>query len=143
MNFAVKFAGSSNRSFSVYLMNHIFQTSAPFNIWMWNVQNLTLEKENSPCDFSKNASFKERMKTCFFVTFNIILSHIFPENYIEFTQVVQKIWRVSVAILAIFINFFIFFIFWRFLVTKKLVKSAYNRWCHHFFLLSTYFKLIV
>ena len=111
MNFAVKFAGSSNRSFSVYLMNHIFQTSAPFNIWIWNVQNLTLERENSPCDFSKNASFKERMKTCFFVTFNIILSHIFPENYIEFPQVVQKIWRVSVAILAIFIDFLHFFLF--------------------------------
>ena len=27
----------------------------------------------------------------------------------------------------------IFFIFWHFLVTKKLVTSAYNRWCQHFF----------
>ena len=27
----------------------------------------------------------------FFVTFDIILKHIFPENFIEFPQVVQKI----------------------------------------------------
>ena len=27
----------------------------------------------------------------------------------------------------------IFWIFWHFLVTKKLMTSAYNRWCQHFF----------
>ena len=27
----------------------------------------------------------------FFVTFNIILKHIFPENFIEISQVVQKV----------------------------------------------------
>ena len=27
----------------------------------------------------------------------------------------------------------IFWIFWYFLVTKKLMTSAYNRWCQHFF----------
>ena len=43
------------------------------------------------CDFSKIASSKEREKPWFFVTFNIILRHIFPENFIEFPQVVQKI----------------------------------------------------
>ena len=26
-----------------------------------------------------------------------------------------------------------FWIFWHFLVTKKLMTSAYNRWCQHFF----------
>ena len=40
----------------------------------------------------KNISSKERVKLCFFVTFNII-SQILPENFIETPQVVQKIWR--------------------------------------------------
>ena len=63
----------------------------------------------SPCDFSKNISSKERVKSCFFVTFNIIISHIFPENLIEIPQVVQKTWRISLSILIIFINFHQFF----------------------------------
>ena len=45
----------------------------------------------NPNDFSKIVSSKEREKPWFFVTFNIILRHIFPENFIEFPQVVQKI----------------------------------------------------
>ena len=36
-------------------------------------------------------SSKERVKPWFFVTLIIIISHIFPENFIEITQVVQKI----------------------------------------------------
>ena len=32
-NFAVKLAERSNRSFSVYLMNHLFQAFAFFNLW--------------------------------------------------------------------------------------------------------------
>ena len=47
----------------------------------------------------ERVSSKERVKPCFFVTFNIIISHIFPENFIEITQVV----------LAIFIDFHQFF----------------------------------
>ena len=39
----------------------------------------------------ENVSSKERMKPWFFVTFNIIISHIFSENFIEIPQVVQKI----------------------------------------------------
>ena len=58
-----------------------------------------------PCGFSKNVSSKERVKPCFFLTFNIILRHIFPEKFIEFPQVAQKIWRNSLSILPIFINF--------------------------------------
>ena len=42
-------------------------------------------------DFSKNVSSRERVKPWFFVTFNIIISYIFPENVIEIPQVVQKI----------------------------------------------------
>ena len=44
-----------------------------------------------PLGFSKNTVSIERLKLCFFVTFNIIVSHIFPENLIEITQVVVKI----------------------------------------------------
>ena len=48
-----------------------------------------------PCGFSNNVSSKERVKRWFFGTFNIIISHIFPENFIEIPQVVQKLWRIS------------------------------------------------
>ena len=44
-----------------------------------------------PCGYLKNVSFIERVEPWFFATFNIILKHIFPENFIEFPQVVQKI----------------------------------------------------
>ena len=74
--------------------------------------------------FSKNASSKERVKPCFF---NII-NHIFPENFLEIPQVVQKIGIFSQPILAIFIDFYrSFFFFFTFLCTKKLMMSAYNR----------------
>ena len=81
-----------------------------------------------------NISSKEREKPWFFVTFNIIISHIFPEHFIEIPQFVQKIWRIYLSILAILNRLSsIFQIFWHTLVTKKLMTSAYNRWCHHFF----------
>ena len=41
--------------------------------------------------FLENVYSKERVKPWFFVTFNIISKHIFPENFIEFPQFVQKI----------------------------------------------------
>ena len=70
----------------------------------------------------------------FFFTFNIILSQIFPEHLIKISQVVQRIWRFFVSLLAIFINFHQFFwLFWHFLFTNNLMTSAYNRWYHHYF----------
>ena len=59
--------------------------------------------------FFKDVSAKETVNSWFFVTFNIIISHIIPENFIEIPQVVQKIWRLSLTILAIFIDFYQFF----------------------------------
>ena len=44
-----------------------------------------------PCGFSKNVSSKERVRHWFFVTFNVIISHIFPEYFIEIPQVAQKL----------------------------------------------------
>ena len=86
-----------------------------------------------PCGFSKNVSSKESVKPWFFVTFNIILKNIFAEKFIEFPQVVQKIWRNYLSILAIFINFPQFFGFLTFPCYKETNDIAYNRWCHHFF----------
>ena len=41
-----------------------------------------------PCGFLKNVSSKERVKPWSFFTFNIIIRHIYPENFIEISQVV-------------------------------------------------------
>ena len=62
-----------------------------------------------PCGFSNIVSSKLRVKPWFFVTFKIIIRHIFPEIFIEIPQVVQKLWRISLSILAIFIDFYQFF----------------------------------
>ena len=43
------------------------------------------------CGFSNNVYSKERVKPWYFVTFNIITSQIFPENFNEIFQIVQKI----------------------------------------------------
>ena len=81
------------------------------------------------CGFSKNVSSKERLKPWFFATFNVITSHTFTENFIKISKVVQKLWRISLSILAIFIDFHRFFwIYWfiDFLRTKKLTTSVYT-----------------
>ena len=53
--------------------------------------------------FSKNVSFKDEVRLWFFVAFNImIISRIFPENFIEILQVVR---RYEDSILAIYIDF--------------------------------------
>ena len=72
-----------------------------------------------PCSFSKSLSSKERVKPWFFVTFNIITSHIFPENVIEILQAVQKLWRISLSILAIFIDFHQFHGFFYILLLQR------------------------
>ena len=45
--------------------------------------------------------FQKWVKPWFFVIFNTITSHTFPENFIEIAQVVQKIWRFSPSVLTI------------------------------------------
>ena len=84
----------------------------------------------SPLRFFRNVFSRERLKLWFFVTFNIIIGYIFPENFIEIPQVVQKIWRFSPSMLTVFINFSYY---WHFLVTKNLMTSAYNTRCQQFF----------
>ena len=81
----------------------------PCSIEITNALNTLRNFDPPPCGFSKNVSSKKRVKPWFFVTFNIITRHIFPENFIEIPQVVQKLWRISLSILAIFIDFYQFF----------------------------------
>ena len=59
--------------------------------------------------FLKIVSSKQKVKPWFFVTFKIIIRHIFPKNFIEIPQVVLKLWRISLSVLAIFIDFYQFF----------------------------------
>ena len=61
------------------------------------------------CGFFKDVSAKAIVNSWFFVTSNIIISHIILENFIETPQVVQKIWRLSLTKLAIFIDVYQFF----------------------------------
>ena len=85
-----------------------------------------------PCGFSKNVSSKERVNPWLFVAFDIIINEIFPEHFIEIPQVVQKLR--TITILAIFIDFHQFSgVFDISLLQKKLMTSAYNRRCQHFF----------
>ena len=51
---------------------------------------LSLSLSLSLSGFLKNVFSKEKVKRCFFVTFNVI-SRIFPEVFIEISQVVHKI----------------------------------------------------
>ena len=46
-----------------------------------------------PLWFFQKSIFWREGQILIFVTFNIIISHIFPENFIKIPQVVQKIWR--------------------------------------------------
>ena len=55
--------------------------------------------------FSKIVFSRGRVKPCFFVTFNVIIRLIFPENFIKIPQVVQKISRASSSTSLIFVNF--------------------------------------
>ena len=72
-----------------------------------------------PCSFPKNASSKERVEAWLFVTFNIIITDIFPENFIDIPQVVQNIWRLYLPILAIFVNLHWFFGFFDIFLSQR------------------------
>ena len=85
-------------------------------LWkVWNNYGWGVNLTPTPYGFLKHLCYKERVKPWFFVSFNIIIIHIFPENFIEVTQVIHKLWRISLTILAIFIIFNSFLDFWQFL----------------------------
>ena len=58
-----------------------------------------------PVVFPKMHLLERRWSPVLFVTFNIVISFIFPKIFIEVPQVVQKIWRFSPSILSIFTDF--------------------------------------
>ena len=74
------------------------------NFMFVNILNLT-----TPLVFPKLYLLKRGCTLLFFVAFHIIISHIFPENFILIPQFAQEIWWFSVSILTIFINFYQFF----------------------------------
>ena len=105
-------------------------------------------------NFFRICIFCKESEALFFLWL-LILSHIFPENFIKVPHVVQKIFRFSRSIL-IFSS--IFWVFWHFLVNKRLLLPSrfYNLLVVTkklmtsnitdgvgIFLLSTYFKQVV
>ena len=95
-------------TFRIYTLLHIKKHSYTFPcfccLFLKSLKAFNPQFDPS-CVFSKNVSSRERVKPWFFLTFNIIISHIFPENFIEIILAVQRIWRFSPSILNIFINF--------------------------------------
>ena len=74
---------------------------------------------------------RKRLKPWFFLTFNIIISHIFPENFDWISEVVQKIWRFSLSILTIFIDFFLtsaYMMISAFFKFKSTLNRLLNNW---------------
>ena len=58
-------------------------------------------------------SQRERVKPCFFVTFNLIISHIFPESFIDNNgSEDMMIFIFDVKVLTILVNFSDFLAFW-------------------------------
>ena len=76
--------------------------------------------------FPKMCFLERESETPFFVTFNIIISLSFLKILLRFLKSFR---RFFLSILNIFIDFLDFS---HFLVAKKLMTSAYNRWCQHF-----------
>ena len=95
-------------TFRIYTLLHIKKHSYTFPcfccLFLKSLKAFSPQFDPS-CGFSKNVSSRERVKPWLFLTFNIIISHIFPENFIEIILAVQRIWRFSPSILNIFINF--------------------------------------
>ena len=78
----------------------------------------------SPVVFRK-INLLKRVKPWFFVTFNIIISRIFPENFYWNSSSRSEIMKNLSVNISYFHRFSGFF--WHFLVTKKLMTSVYNK----------------
>ena len=87
---------------------------------------------SSFCGFTKNITSNQKVKPWFFVTFDIIIIHIFPDSFIEIPEIVQKIRRISLSILAIFVNFHQLFNFLIFSWYKETNDVSLNTWCQRF-----------
>ena len=84
-----------------------------------------------------NESAKEIVNSWFFVTFNFLTSYHKPHCSWKFhwnstsCSADMETFFDNISYFHRFLSFF--WIFWHFLVTKKLMASAYNRWCQYFF----------
>ena len=56
--------------------------------------------------FFQNFIFQRKVKSWFFVTFNVFLSHIFPENFIEFSSSPSEDMKTFLLFIINFQNFF-------------------------------------
>ena len=103
-------------------------------IWVWKSFTLTLKRLGDQFDpplFSWNFVVWKGDVPWFFVTFNIIKKiHIFLKISLKFIKLFRKYED-------LFPKFQVFLpIFWIFnicLLEKRLMMSAYNKWCQHFF----------
>ena len=91
-----------------------------------NLAKFTFNSDfNSSCNFFKNLLERRWSIVSLWL---LILSHIFPENFIEISQIFQKIWRFSPSVLTMFINFLGFLTFpvnfVKFLVTPFFQNSS-------------------
>ena len=76
---------------------------------LWNNLNLLPSQVSTIFQsISKNVLPEERVKLCYLLTFNIIISYIFPKHFIETHQVSQKLWIFTSSIWTIFVNFWVF-----------------------------------
>ena len=109
-----------------------FQLQVPINQYLIWPFPLPLEVSSKMCFLERERREREeREKPCFFVTFNIIRSHIFHEDFTEISSSCSKDMKTFFFNINYFHRFFGFF--WHFLVAKKLMTSAYNRWFQHIF----------
>ena len=79
---------------------------ASWKKWIFGKLSYIWGQLDSPCGFFKNLFSIENVNPCFFVTFNIIISHIL-ENFIEIliSLLFQSIWRFSSTVWTIFVYF--------------------------------------
>ena len=121
----------------IYLIVHIRKDSAK-HIITKNIKEVFCKK--SPLKREIKSLKKYGRKNSFFIKFAGFRKesvfpkrYIFPENFVEITYVVMKIWRFSPSILTIFIKCLDFLTFPCF-ATKKPMALEYQRWSQHFFI---------
>ena len=94
---------------------------------IWIFHSLSINPKTTGVEFDSHCGvFKtvfSRLEVNPWFLWLLKLWHIFPENFIEIPQVIQKIWRFSLSILTNFINFLNF---WHFLFANKLMTSPCN-----------------
>ena len=89
---------------------------------MSNAKVVVCQLNHPCCSFFKKFYSREKMKPWFLW---LLISMKFHWNL---SSCYQKIWRYSPSNVNIFIGSSDFF--WHFLVSKKLMMSAYQKWCH-------------